>query len=152
MCACTTNNDTAILQQAKEAERAGNNKLSAELYEKACNTGNAKACHELSYHYLVFHKDENKAFQLWEKSCKKGIGRSCLELAYRYNIQNNHTKALELSKKACNLKDGFGCKLVAEIYQAGKGVQQDKKQAKSYFNKACNFKVPSSCDDVKSIQ
>ncbi len=57
------------------------------------------------------------------------FGGDCSNLGFLYyngkGVRQDHIKANELFKKACDLEDGFGCGLLGIAYLNGAGVRQN---------------------------
>jgi len=107
--------------------------------KKECNEKNGFACGAVGALYAL-GKGEKKnwyiAIEYFKKECQyNSKNGGCINLAYTYlngAQERNATKAAKLLKKGCELKFGFACSLLGDIYYE-KG---DKNRAKSYYNKA----------------
>ncbi|WP_148803698.1 tetratricopeptide repeat protein [Campylobacter concisus] len=99
--------DLKILSLFESAKKA------KELYQKACDGGNANGCAGLGE---MFFREQNyaKAFELYQKACDDEDGYGCGRLASLYykglGIEKDKSKAKELNKKACDLGNQFSCK------------------------------------------
>lgn len=120
--------------------------------EKACNGGDANACHGLGLQHLYGLKsarDDAKAAQLFQKACDGGDQSACGSLAARYlngeGVKEDRTKAAALYKKACDAGEAVSCADLAEMYQNGNGVPKDEAQAKGLYEKACNAGFTEVC-------
>ena len=105
-----------------EAYDKGDYQKAAQLYQKACDGGEAVGCLGLG----VLYKD--------------GQG-----------VKQNYQKAAQLSQKACNSGVAEGCAILGILYQDGKGVKQNFSTAKQYYGKACDLGFQSVCDIYRKL-
>jgi TPR repeat protein len=82
----------------------------AELYEKACNLNDARACNSLGTMYQ-----------------------------HAEGVILNYNKAITLSSKACNLGNAKACTNLGAMYILGYGVSIDKNKSQILFKKSCNL-------------
>ncbi|GAA8897497.1 hypothetical protein BTM333_02420 [Helicobacter pylori] len=66
----------------------------------------------------------------------QGVEKDLIEAAYLYS-------------KACDLKDGWGCKNLGALHYNGDGVKQDFKKAVALFKKACKLGYQLACEALK---
>jgi hypothetical protein len=125
---------------------------SKEECAKACDGGDAVACHGLGMMHLYGLKvprDEAKATQFFQMACDKGDVSACGSLAARYlngeGVTEDKSKALELYRRACDKADTVSCIDLAEMYQNGTGVTADAAQAKALYEKACKAGFTEVC-------
>src|SRR5574344_619731 len=71
------------------------------------------------------------------------------EICKREIENNNYTRAFQYCEKACSQYSGVGCTKLGFLYYNGYGVKQDYKQAKNYYEKACDFlKDSGGCSNL----
>jgi len=123
--------------KAKRVKKLYNMALNG--YKKKCEKKNGFACGAVGALYALGKGEKNnwlKAAQYFKKECQyNSKNGGCINLAYTYlngAQERNITKAAKLLEKGCELKFGFACSLLGDIYYE-KG---DKNRAKSYYNKA----------------
>ncbi|MDR2789987.1 MAG: sel1 repeat family protein [Campylobacteraceae bacterium] len=80
-----------------------------ELYEKACDLGNAASCVKIAKLYStgeIVEKNEAKVIEFYEKACGKDDMHSCYLLYTEYTtIVSDYYKALKWFKKTCAAND-----------------------------------------------
>ena len=99
------------------AYKANDYQKAKELFEKACDSKNARACFNLGFLY------------------SKGKG-----------VSQDDQKASKLWQKACDGNDALACYNLGLLYKKGQGVKQNSQQAKTLFNKACYFGFQNACE------
>lgn len=99
------------------AYKAKDYQKAKELFEKACDDKDAKACLNLGLLYA------------------KGQG-----------VEQNYQKAREFLQKACDGNDALACYNLGLLYKKGQGVKQNSQQTKTLFNKACYFGFQNACE------
>ncbi len=111
-----------LTELGNEAYDKGDYQKAAELYQKACDGGEAFGCGKLGISYA------------------KGQG-----------VRQNYQKAAELYQKACDGGEAFGCFSLGFLYEDGQGVKQDFSTAKQYYGKACDLGLQSGCDVYRTL-
>lgn len=109
-----------------------------ELYEKACNNGDASSCHNLGVLYhsgAGIRQDGVKATTIYRKACDMGYMDSCSSL-------------INLYEKACADDDAGACYGLGDLYSSGNGVKQNKKKASQLYEKACAAGLAGSCNNL----
>ena len=66
-------------------------------------------------------------------------------------LRQDHHKAAELYKKACNGGNIKGCYNLGVLYNNGQGLRQNYYTAKEYFGKACDLGDQKGCDAYKKL-
>jgi serine/threonine-protein kinase len=139
--------------KSKALEWAAKN---ADECEKACEGGDASACHGLGLMTASGGKvpqDQKKAAALFDKACKGGDMSGCATLAERYvsgeGVKENLTEAATLYTKACDAGEGGACADLADLHRAGRGVPKNEAQAKIFQDKACKAGIKDACGDAK---
>lgn len=119
------------------------------LFQKACDLGEQSGCIQLAKTYddgLGVKQDDNKALKIMQGVCDKGFGNGCTNLGYVYVRKGgDYKKANQYFKKACDLKDTFGCLALGASYEEGLGLKADIKMAKTMFKKACELGEEQGC-------
>ncbi|KNE11573.1 tetratricopeptide repeat protein [Helicobacter pylori] len=59
--------------------------------------------------------------------------------------KQDFSKARKYFEKACELKDGMGCKNLGALYYNGEGVEKDLIKAAYFYSKACELKEGDGC-------
>ena len=111
-----------LTELGNEAYDKGDYQKAAELYQKACDGGNAGGCSNLGFLY------------------EDGQG-----------VRQNYQKAAELYQKACDGGDTNGCYNLGVSYAEGQGVKQNFSTAKQYYGKACDLGLQLGCDNYRKL-
>ena len=111
-----------LTELGNEAYNKGDYQKAAQLYQKACDSGEAFGCSILGVLY------------------KNGQG-----------VNQDYQKAAELFLKACNSGEAFGCFSLGILYETGKGVRQNFSTAKQYYGKACDLGDQLGCDNYRRL-
>lgn len=137
---CDSNKNAAACFYVGAMYEGGQQGLAADpvkansYYERACSANHDKACFNLGNNYLAERgipenlppKEAGKYFskgtKLWKKSCDLGNYRACIEYGnYIVRFANGPKPAVQVYEKACAIGSAEGCKLAANIYEAGAG-------------------------------
>lgn len=113
--------EKSLTQQGVEAYKKGKYQKAVELFQKACERGNALGCGNLGVMY------------------DKGEG-----------VKQNKFKAVELFTQACE-EGKIGCSPLGVMYEYGEGVRQDKRKAKEFYGKACDMKEELGCKNYARL-
>lgn len=122
-----------------------------ELFSKACDEENVKACHNLGVIYTNGYgtkQDYNKAYELFNKACDGGYANGCYNLGvsyYKGYVKQDSNKACELYEKACNGGNVDGCYNLGIFYQNEQGVKQDINKVIDLYEKACDGENAMGC-------
>jgi len=104
-----------LTSEGQTAYDAGDEQRAAQIWQKACEAGEARGCARLGFLYQSgkgVEQDDAKAAKFYEKACEGGFGTSCAELGdmlfYGRSVKKDVPHALELFEKACLLwrRDG----------------------------------------------
>lgn len=111
---------------------------SLKWYAKGAELGHSHASHNLGLAYRYgrgVEKDEDKAIFHFRQGAERNNGRSQALLAsYYLNPKNlNHPKALRWAKRAAQQDSEDGILVLANIYNYGWGVPEDKVKAVSLY-------------------
>ena len=106
-----------LTELAAEAYNQGDYQKAAQLFQKACDGGNALSCGGLGFLYA------------------NGKG-----------VKHDYQKAAQLFQKACDGGEALSCNGLGALYAEGKGVRQNFSTAKQYHGKACDLGLQLGCD------
>lgn len=125
-------------------------KLSEELYEKACKGGHLIACdhHATLLYSLALNPLETsdidgtpaelmkKAVKIYDDACAAGQTDSCHALGFHFMTPGDSRSpktALKYLETACDINHAPSCALLANIYAKGDdGVGKDEDKASNY--------------------
>ena len=111
-----------LIESGNEAYDKGDYQKAAQLYQKACDSGEAGGCFGLGLLY------------------QSGQG-----------VRQDYQKAAQLYQKACDSGAAFGCSNLGLFYQDGKGVKQNFSTAKQYYGKACDLGFQIGCNWYRKL-
>jgi len=135
------------------------------VWEKACGTGNTRACDVLARTLDVQcqHDSANGCFALGEllnggkglprnnvgagrslkHACDLGLNNACVGLV---NIVQTDGDAVLL--EPCNSGDGRSCYMLGSMYYGGQGVRQDLPYSAKLFEKSCAVGFTRACGQL----
>lgn len=122
---------------------------STNYFERACNLGYTKACHNAAIAYAQGDgcvKNFQKAIEYFKRGCAGSVGESCLSLWSTYfkgrdgEQAKDPAQALEFAGKACELESFQGCVNASLMCRRGDGVPIDHEKAKYFLEKANEIK------------
>lgn len=119
---------------------AGDEQTAAQIWQKACEIGEARGCVRLGFLYKNgkgVEQDDAKASKFYEKACDAGELSGCDSLASLHQNSGEHAKAAVIFDRACEKGFGLSCYNLAQIYEAGVGVAPDESKALELYVKAC---------------
>ncbi|GBB92301.1 hypothetical protein RclHR1_00020004 [Rhizophagus clarus] len=117
-----------------------NNKKAFEIFEKVAQNGNAIAQYYLGELYIE-DNNEVKAFECYKESADKGFSESQFQIGMCYfkgiGTEIDKTKAIENIKESAEKRES-GCaqNYLGELYELGRDVNKDLKQAVYWYRKA----------------
>ncbi|MCA9668463.1 MAG: sel1 repeat family protein [Myxococcales bacterium] len=121
------------------------------LFERGCDGGSLPACVLLGMAYrdgdVVLPKPE-AAQRLLTKACTSRHVGGCVALGELYQGRGrvgDLSAATVYFRRACLLGYGRGCAKLAEAYRTGRGVDADKRRARSLRERACKLGDRGSC-------
>ena len=129
-----------LTDEGQTAYDAGNEKTAAKIWQKACESGEARGCVRLGFLYQSgrgVKQDDEKAGKFYQKACDTGELSGCDSLASLYQNSGEHAKAAAIFEQACEKGFGLSCYNLAQIYEAGVGVAPDENKALELYVKAC---------------
>jgi TPR repeat protein len=131
---------------------------SAQVDEKACDSGNASSCWNLGNIYATMTgpgtipKDDRLALQLYQKGCEGGDAQSCNSLAFMYDlgegVARDLSRAIQPYQKACDGGVTSDCNYLGVLYQEGRGVAKSLSRAVQLYQKGCDGGVAQSCSNL----
>lgn len=146
----------------------GDLKKAKSYYEIGCQKGVYWACYSLGLIYDSREGDFKNALKYYTIACDKGKNHqksfACANMGHLYmedrfdkkgqkQIAQDLQKALKYSEMACKLDDTIACTNVAKIYESGgKGVAQNAKLAKSYYQKICDIGDERAMEVIDACQ
>ena len=105
-----------LTELGNEAYDKGDYQKAAELYQKACDSGETMGCFTLGFLYLNgqgVKQDYQKATELYQKACDGGDAKGCFNLGVLYHngqgVNQDYQKAAQLYQKACDEGEAMGC-------------------------------------------
>jgi len=85
-----------------------------------------------------------------EEDCRGGDATRCTNLALVFqtgaNGRKNIDRAFELAKLACTGGDAFGCLMLGNMHDAGRGTARSKTEARAAWQRACKLGFKAACD------
>jgi len=145
-----------------------------DLYQKACDGGDVRACVELGVTYerqVGFLRELDKSAALYDRACKAGDRLGCARhgqaLVEGWGVTADPKAGVKQARAACDAGEMYGCFVVALAYQYGKGVATDQAKSLELNRKACDGGLMSGCvnqgfayeqgrgaerDDTKAVQ
>ena len=116
------------------------NSISAKLYKKACDKGEAEGCYNLGVMYdrgEGVKKSYPIAAKLYKKACDKGYATGCYNLGWMYKdgdgVKKSYLKAKKLFGKSCDMGNKEGCNLYNKLQNKDEmtadSLQDDIRQA-----------------------
>jgi TPR repeat protein len=123
------------------------------FYERACEKGEGKACHNLAVSYARgdgVSKDAAKAEEYYRAGCQAEEMQSCFNLAVMLNETGKpatQREAMTLFNKACEGGDATGCLNAGLLMRSPPGGKMSAKpaEAANLFQKACDADLAAGC-------
>jgi TPR repeat protein len=115
---------------------------------KACDEGEASACHSLGrmyahdgQHWLQESGGKAKAAELTQRACDLGDAPSCFELA-----QTAGRDEPQRLRGVCDMGYWPACLRLGQMYSSGRdGVPQDRTAAVGFYQRSCDGNEPVGC-------
>ena len=129
-----------LTDEGQAAYDMGDEQRVAQIWQKACETGETRGCARLGFLYQSgkgVEQDDAKAAKFYEKACDAGELSGCDSLASFHQNSGEHAKAAAVFERACEKGFGLSCYNLAQIYEAGVGVAPDESKALDLYVKAC---------------
>ena len=146
-------------QSASAEYQKGNIEKARELYEKACNKGNAQSCTIMGNMYIIgdsnLTRDYTKAVIFLTKACDGDDAEGCSLMGTLHlngqGVEKNVSKSVQLYQKSCDKENPISCARLGMIYKEGQELKQDITKAKEFLSKACNQNLTRACEEYKNI-
>ncbi|GBB84023.1 hypothetical protein RclHR1_10670005 [Rhizophagus clarus] len=120
-----------------------NKKNAFKLYQKAAELENVVAQFDLSYMYICFEKDYNKAFEISKKLSEKNYPCGINRLGYCYEkgigTEIDNQKTFELYKTAADLGNANGINNLGYCYEKGIGTEINEQKAFELYHKVADL-------------
>lgn len=128
-------------------------KLAAELYDRACAEMVGAACHNLAIGYFSGTdsqpKDIEQALAYYRLGCIAGQVGSCFNLArileQGIGVEKDPAKAASYYEQACSLEAAAACYNRAVFAYDGIGGERNPGAAARYFERACDLGEIQAC-------
>lgn len=122
---------------------AANRSEARKWFLKAANQGDARALLAIgNYHYFGWDnvpKDRAAAAKWYRKSAEAGHPQAMSNLGYSAVMAKDYAEAARWYRKAADYNDVRGIHGLAELYAAGKGVNQNDVEAAKWFRLAADL-------------
>jgi TPR repeat protein len=119
----------------------------ADLYEPACEAGEAAGCLLLGW-----EKPPEEALPLFHKACEIGLADGCALEGNAYlngkGAAQDEQRSAALFERSCLLGSAPGCVSEAYQYVTGRGVQRDVDRALDLYTRSCDAGDASGCYNV----
>ncbi len=127
--------------------------IALEHFNKTCEVGFAPACTRLGWMYLAgkaVEKDRRLGLSYVNRGCRAGDLEGCVTMAEmfeegQWGTDMNLTKAFDLYKQACEGGSGPGCYHLGRLYDEGKGVPANQREALTWYRRSCEEGYGESC-------
>ncbi|MGX2973336.1 tetratricopeptide repeat protein [Helicobacter sp. T3_23-1059] len=126
-------------------------------FERAIALGDNEAYYLLGFAYysLNAYFSAKKYYEIGCNKVSEAQSISCYKLGVMYvkgqGVRQDYHKAVELYKKACEMKHDTACNNLGFLYENGQGVRQNLSIAKQYYGKACDLGIQLDCDNYKLL-
>lgn len=145
---------TALGHWYSRHQDAASQSRAAELYERACNGGDAEGCYSRGLAYEYNAKDEARAAEFYRRACDMGSPDGCRSLAGLYDdghgVEKDEARATALYQKACDTRAG-DCSILGWRYLRGKGVEKDESRGAALFQRACDSGDGIGCENLARL-
>ena len=115
-----------LIESGNEAYKKGDYQKATQLFQKACDSGEAGGCLGLGLLYKNgqgVNQDYQKAAQLFQKACDSGVAEGCFNLGALYGngqgVKQNFSTAKQYCGKACDLGIQIGCDWYRKLNERG---------------------------------
>ncbi len=131
-------NTDRLFNKASKAWDAGKLQLAFELFLQAANMGDASCQMNLGYFFdegIHVKKDWATAFRWYKDAISQGDGCAAHNVAIHYRSKREYRKALWWFHRATRLDDHDAFLDIAQLYEQGRGVTANPKQAPRFYRK-----------------
>lgn len=133
--------------------------MSAKMFKKTCDSGNAEDCTNLGRQYNEgkgVKKDLSKAMNLFKRACNSGDLKICLVVGDAYFngkiYKKDYFKAAKYMKKSCDGGVGLACGLLGFMTEkGGYGIRKSINNAKDLYQKACSLNEKQGCAEYNRL-
>jgi TPR repeat protein len=127
-----------------------------QLFDRACDGGDANGCHEAFVHYACgvgVGRDMRKAGERASQACDRGIIKSCGNAGVSFLSLTDATPAevdrgVRALRKGCDAKSVPACNNLAGAMLEGLGMARDEAGAVAIFEKLCDASNAPSCGNL----
>lgn len=118
-----------------------------------CRTNIAGYATRLRIQDMLYPSEQNPPeLTKLKKACLLNDSAACVKIGIKYyqgydNLKQNYSEARKYFKKACELKNGLGCRGVASTYIDNRGwkAKVNRAEVDKYNHKACDLNDPTAC-------
>jgi TPR repeat protein len=142
----------------REEVWTGLHPMALEVYEEACDRGDATACNDLGVSYERGYgttEDDPLALQIFERACRLGSAEACNNqgalLEEEWSPVRDPEVVPALYRHACESGSALGCSNLGALYARGKGVEQNREEARWLFARACQLGGATGCENLATI-
>ncbi|WP_133162356.1 tetratricopeptide repeat protein [Hyphococcus luteus] len=121
----------------------------------------APAAEEASASEVYSIEERYKELDELRLGCAKGEGEACFELGRAHEtredlwgqqvkgegVRRDDRKAARYFRLSCKAGVKEGCRRLGRMYEAGKGVAEDRAAAARFYHKACGLRDGGGCKD-----
>ena len=117
---------------------------------KDCQIGNPVACYNFKLLYGVENILDKSSFK---EACEAGNSIACHNMGLMHDygdgeVLEDDNIAIDFYTKACDKNHYQSCSKAAFLYEEGKNVKLDRKQALKLYTKACGGRDALGCHNV----
>lgn len=111
--------------------------LAAELGARGCAQKNLDAC-AAQAEGMMTGSDYEGGLTLARTTCNAKVQDACRLVArHEFDRVQNYGAAIALAQNGCDAKQAWGCNIMVEAYQNGKGVERDRAKVFDYAERGC---------------
>ena len=109
--------------------------------ERGCKIGDKYACSQLAFASISGKhrkQDFDAAERYFLQACDRAHATSCGMIAERHRqVPAKHASAAAFARRSCQMGDGDGCMIIAELAFAGQGVAKSDDDGVKWSREAC---------------
>jgi TPR repeat protein len=132
--------------------------MALEIYEEACDRGDATACNDLGVSYQRGYgtrQDDQMALQIFERACRLGSAEACNNqgalLEHEWTTGRDLEAVNDLYRHACEGGSALGCSNLGALFAKGTGVEQNLAEARWLFQRACQLGGATGCENLVTL-
>ncbi|MBU1221478.1 sel1 repeat family protein [Myxococcota bacterium] len=153
---CESGHHEGCIWQGKLHEEDGFHARAFQLYKDACTAAEGLGClfgGNLLVEGKKLKKDPRRAAEMYTTGCEKGENNCCNVLGKMYQKGIDGDKpdfnlSVKFFEKSCQGRIMESCRLLAYIYETGRGVEQNFKRAGLLYDMACVMGEPIACANL----